>query len=399
MGSQQLKPQEERWVIIVLIGVQIAHIVDAMLIMPLGPQFMRIWGITPTDFGLLVSCYAGSACISALVCAFLMNHYDRRSALIFLYLGFLTSIVFCISATDYTTLLLARSLSGVFGGVLNAIVYSIIADLIPEERRGYALGKVGVAFPISSVAGVPIGLALANLYGWHTPYICLLIISVLIGLGIVKFIPPLKDHVKNINSYSSAEEIRTILKETNHRRSLALISVLSLGGFSVVPFISPYMVNNVGLTEVELPLIYLFGGLAAIFTSRVIGRLCDTHGKVKIFTLVTGISTFPIVALTNLGEVPLWLALCMSTVFMIFVSGRFVPAMAIVSAASRPASRAGFLSLNSSAQQLAMGVATIMSGMVIKETNSGSIEYYWIVGIISVFCALSAVLISRTIKA
>ncbi len=390
--------EREFFVILVLTCVQIIHIVDAMLIMPLGPQFMRIWDVDAAQFGVLISVYTSCATVSAILCALLINQFDRRSTLIFLYSGFIISVLCCVLAYDYKTLVLARGLSGFFGGVLNAIVFSIIADIVPETRRGFALGKIGIAFPLSSVAGVPLGMLLANTFDWHAPYYALLVLSLIVGAGIFKWIPSLKPHTQKSLSQNPIKQSIMILSDRNHLKALALVGILFLGGFSVIPFIAPYMVLNVGLKEADLPLIYFCGGLAAIFTSRIIGKLCDRHGKIKIFTIVALISIVPIIISTNLPPVPLWLALTASTFFMIFVSGRFIPAMAIISSAAPPHLRAGFMSFNSASQQLAMSIATISSALIIGSSSSGSLTNYWIVGLISVTCTITSIFIAIRIK-
>ncbi len=394
-GSRQT---QESLAILFLTFVQIMHIVDAMLIMPLGPQFMRIWAITPTQFGLMVSAYTSCAAISALSCALFINRYDRRSSLIFLYVGFTVSLIFCLMAHDYTSLLFARGLAGLFGGVINAVVFAIVADLIPETRRGTALGKVGIAFPISSVAGVPIGLFLANQYDWHAPYLILLFLSIIGGTFIFTCIPSLGEHVKKAREEKIFKQSLLILREKNHRRALMLIGILFLGGFSVIPFISPYMVANVGLSETDLPLIYLFGGLATLFTSRYIGKLSDRYGKSKMFTIIAMISVIPVIALTNLPEAPVWVAITTSTFFMIFVSGRFIPAMAIVSSASSSEVRGSFMSFNTAAQQISMSIASLTSSSIIGFTSDGALTNYGLVGLLSATCALIGVVVANTVN-
>ena len=394
-GSRQT---QESLAILFLTFVQVMHIVDAMLIMPLGPQFMRIWSITPTQFGLMVSAYTCCAAISALSCALFINRYDRRSSLIFLYTGFTVSLIFCLRAHDYTSLLFARGVAGFFGGVINAVVFAIIADLIPEARRGTALGKVGIAFPISSVAGVPTGLFLANQFDWHAPYVILLFLSLVGGTFIFTCIPSLREHVKKAREEKILKQSFLILQEKNHRRALVLIGILFLGGFSVIPFISPYMVANVGLSETDLPLIYLFGGLATLFTSRYIGKLSDRYGKSKVFTIIAIISVIPILSLTHLPKVPVWVAIITSTLFMIFVSGRFIPAMAIVSSASSSEVRGSFMSFNTAAQQISMSIASLTSSYIIGFTSDGALTNYGLVGLLSATCAIMGVLIANTVK-
>lgn len=392
-------PLHERWLIVVLAGVQFTHIMDFMVIMPLGPQLMRLWGISTHQFGLLVSAYTFSAALTALACAFYMDRFDRRRALLWLYAGFALSTLLCAFAPGYVTLLAARAVAGAFGGVTGATVYSIIGDVVPDSRRGSAMGALAISFPISSVAGVPIGLMLANWFNWRAPFLLLTLISALALAAAWKLVPPLAGHVERARAAHPLRQAIAVFSDANHRRALALVSVLIFGGFSVIPFIAPYMVANVGLAETDLPYLYFFGGLATVFTSRLIGRLSDRHGKREMFTLIAAISIVPLLITTNLPPVPVWVAICASVLFMVFVSGRFIPAMAIITGAAQPQLRGSFMSFNTALQQVALSLASVSSGLLIGTTASGALTRYWLVGIVSVVCVLTAIALARRVRA
>jgi predicted MFS family arabinose efflux permease len=384
--SRQTK---ETPLLVLLAGVQFTHILDFMIVLPLGPQFMRLWNIDTHQFALLVSVYTLSAAVTALLCAFYIDRFDRRKALLFLYFGFVVATLLCALAPGYHMLLAARVVAGAFGGVAGAAVYSIVADVIPESRRGTAMGTIMIAFPISSVIGVPFGLTLANWFDWRAPFLMLTLISAAVLVAAWKIVPRLRGHVAEARAASPLRQSLALFADTNHRRAFALMAVLIFGGFSVIPFISPYAVANVGLKETDLPWLYLWGGLATVFSSRLIGRLSDIRGKRETFTLIAAISILPLLITTNLPPVPVWMAVLASVVFMVFVSGRFVPAMAIVTAAAQPAQRGSFMSFNSAIQQLAMGAASLTSGVIIGQDAAGRLTGYWIAGLIAVGCTLA----------
>ncbi len=398
-GLRSNEGRSEVLLLAVLTGVQFTHIMDFMVLMPLGPQLMRLWKIDPHQFGLLVSAYTFSAAVAALLCAFYIDRFDRKAALLLLYGGFALSTLLCALAPGYWTLLGARAVAGAFGGVAGAAVYSIVGDTIPDSRRGTAMGKIMVAFPISAVAGVPVGLLLASYFNWRAPFFLLTMISVLVLLGAWKILPPLRAHVAHAKSQNPLRQAHAVFADANHRRALTLIAILIFGGFSVIPFIAPYMVANVGLREIDLPWLYFFGGMATVFTSRRIGRLADRHGKRETFTVIALISIAPLLITTNLPPVPVWVAICASVLFMVFVSGRFVPAMAIVTAAAQPKLRGSFMSFNSAIQQLALGMASLLSGAIIGHSSSGALTHYWTVGLIAVGCTLVAIFLARVVKA
>ena len=390
-----LELRRERPLLAVLAGIQFTHIVDFMIMMPLGPQFMELFGIGPRQFSLLVSSYTLTAAVVGLFAALYIDRFDRRHSLLALYAGFLLATLACALAPGYHWLLVARAAAGAFGGILGASIFAIVGDVIPESRRGAAMGTVMSAFSLAAVAGVPIGLVLANAFGWRAPFLFLTAVTLVVLIFAARHVPRLHHHVHHAQGRSAFAQLAEVFRRRNHLRAFALVAALTLGAFSVIPFISPYMVSNVGLTLNDLPLIYLAGGLMTLFTARLIGRLADQHGKRRVFVVVALLSLAPIVLVTHLPPVPLAVALSVTTLFMVLVSGRFVPAMAMITASVEPRLRGSFMSVNSSVQQLGSSIATVGAGLAIGRTSGGSLTHYGTVGLFAVAVTLLAVLIGR----
>ena len=393
-----LKFDRERPLLAVLAGIQFTHIVDFMIMMPLGPQFMQLFGIGPAQFSLLVSSYTLSAGVVGLVSALFIDRFDRRHALLAMYSGFIAATLACGLAPGYVWLLLARAAAGAFGGLLGASIFAIVGDVIPESRRGVAMGTVMSAFSLAAVAGVPIGLVLANAYGWRAPFLFLSAVSLVVFLFAVRHVPRLSHHVRHAQGRSAIAQLAEVIGRRNHLRAFALVATLTLGAFSVIPFISPYMVSNVGLTLDELPLIYLAGGLMTLFTARLIGRLADRHGKRRVFVLTALLSLVPILLLTHMPAVPLGVAITVTTLFMVLVSGRFVPAMAMITASVEPRLRGSFMSVHASVQQFGSAVATLGAGLIIGRAADGALTHYGAVGLVAAATTLAAVPIARALR-
>lgn len=391
-------PASERRMVAVLAAVQFTNIMDFMIMMPLGPQLMRVMHISAKQFGLLVAAYTLTAAVTSLAIAFYTDRFDRRQTLLLLYIGFMVSTLLCGLAPNYEALLAARAIAGAFGGVAGATVHSIIGDAIPEQRRGQATGVIMSAFALASIVGVPIGLVLAAHYSWRSPFVFLVVVSMVVLTAAAKILPPLRGHIVEGATHRPLGQMKSVLSETNHLRAFAFMFVLMFAGFSVIPFISPYMVANVGLKETDLPYLYLFGGLATAFSSRYIGKLADRHGKKQVFTVIGLISIVPLLITTNLPPVPVWVAICASVIFMVFVSGRFVPAMALVISSVQPRLRGGFMSINSAIQQLGLGLASMLSGFVIGHAADGTLTHYWVTGLVAVTATLIAIVLAWRVK-
>jgi predicted MFS family arabinose efflux permease len=311
------KPVTREWaILLVLAGVQISHILDFMILMPLGPQFMRMFAIGPTQFGFLVSIYTFSAAAVGFAAAFFIDRFDRKKALLILYACFGATTLLAASSQSYATLLAARALAGAFGGVLAAIVFAVVSDLIPESRRGAAFGVVMSAFSIAATAGVPISLYLANHFTWRAPYFFLAALCVCVWSGVFWLLPRMRGHLQAARARHPLEQAVAVFREPNHHKVFLFSITLFFSGFSVIPFISPYLVANVGLPEKELPLLYLVGGILTLIAVRLVGRLTDLHGKRRMFTLVGGLSALAILVLTHLPPAPAYVAILASAFLM-----------------------------------------------------------------------------------
>jgi predicted MFS family arabinose efflux permease len=391
--------KKEKLILFVLAAAQFTHIVDFMIMMPLGPQLMRIFKISPQQFSLIVASYTFSAGIFGFLGAFIIDRFDRKTAFIFAYIGFTLGTLACGLATSYQFLLAARILAGAFGGILGALVLSIISDIIPAERRASAMGIVMTAFSAASVLGVPIGLWLANLYTWNAPFLFLAAFTTIIIASIFKIIPSLTAHLQSkANRPKPMEVITNITNDKNALRALLMMSLLIFGQFSIIPFLSPYMVYNVGFKESQLPFIYLCGGIGTIFTMPLIGRLADKYGRLKIFGYAIFLSAIPVLTITNLGSIPVYFALILTTLFMILVGGRIVPATTMVTSTVHPQNRGSFMSINSSIQQLSSGTAAFFAGLVIVKNADGSLQHYNWIGFFAVAAGFFSLYVAQKLR-
>jgi DHA1 family inner membrane transport protein len=391
--------RKERLYVIILAAIQVVHILDFVIMMPLGPRFMRAFNISPVEFSTLVSAYTFSAGIVGFFGALYADHFDRKKFLLFNFTGFIVGTFMCAIAPNFAALLIARIIAGAFGGILNAGVLSLVADLIPFKRRGNAMGVVMSAFSISSILGIPTGLFIANQFDWHGAFYFICIVGVIFWVLTFLILPSVKVRTEPKSFKDNLANFKSIVIQKDYLQSFLLTSVLGFGVFTIIPFIATYMVRNVGLPESKLSLIYLIGGLGTIVSARVIGKLCDKVGSYRIFKYVAIISIFPLFALTNLpAGTPIWLALLVTTLFTMFGSGRFIPSMTMVSAVVKPQDRGTFMSLENAGRQLSSGAASQVAGLILGSTASGALTNYNIVGYIGIVTCFMGIYIAFRIK-
>lgn len=383
--------RNERLLLLTLAGIQFCHILDFMIVMPLGPMLMRDFGLGAHEFGLLVASYSFTAAISGVFMATFVDRYERKRFLLVGFGLFTLATLACGLAPNYPMLMLARGFAGAFGGLMGAVVQTMVADAIPYERRATATGFVSTAFSVATVLGVPLSLWLANLAGWRTPFMFIGALSmVAIAIG-VRVLPELRQHMDGAKRAHPFAPMLAVLGEANHLRTLLLSTLMIFSGFTVIPYITLYAVGNVGIAQRDIPLIYFVGGGATLFTARFIGRLADAHGKVKVYRVVALAAILPLLLVTHMGAVPLWAWVATTTAFFVLVSGRMVPAMAIISSAARPNLRGTFMSLNATVQSVAMGVATSLAGFLVAVDGSGRVSGYPLVGYVAIAANLLAI--------
>lgn len=379
-----LTPQRERYLLLTLAGIQFSHILDFMIMMPLGPILIKAFGIGTHEFGLLVASYSFSAALSGLFAATFIDRFERKRLLLVMFGFFGLATLACGLAPGYATLLIARGLAGAFGGVMGAMVQTIVGDVIPFARRAKASGIVSTAFSLSTVAGVPLSLWLANYFQWRAPFILIAVLTALFILIGMRILPELHHHISAQKRAHPFVEMFAVLRDPNHLRALLFSALLISSGFTVIPYITIYAVGNVGITQHDIPFIYLTGGAATLITARMIGHWADLRGKVKIYRWVAFSALLPLFVVTQIGAAPLWLWLICTTVFFVLVSGRMIPAMAIITSAAQPKLRGTFMSLNATVQSFAMGLATTLAGFIITQNSDGQIVDYELVGYVAI---------------
>ncbi|MCE2745493.1 MAG: MFS transporter [Burkholderiales bacterium] len=393
-----MSPRREWALLLILAGIQFTHILDFMIMMPLGPQLTQAFSISDARFGLLVSAYTFAAGASGLLASLYIDRFERRRLLLVLYFLFSIATLACGLAPTYETLMGARVAAGLFGGILSAMIQTIVADVVPFARRGKAMGVVMTSFSVSTVMGVPLGLYLAANSDWHTPFFGIAGISLLLLLAGWYVIPTLQGHLHARGETGPLQGIAQVLKDRNHIRAFCFSFCMIFAGFSVIPYITIYMQANAGLSATDIPLIYLAGGTATLFSAQIIGKLSDRIGKLKMLQIIAGIAVLPMALITSTAGMSVVTILIVTTFFFVFVSGRMIPGMALVSAAGNPKNRGTFMTLNSSMQSAAMGLAALMGGIVISRNAEGLIEYYWVCSLIAIAFNLTALWIAKNLR-
>jgi predicted MFS family arabinose efflux permease len=403
------------WLLLaVLAGIQFTHTVDFILIMPLGPVFQKEMRLSPGEFGYVVAAYTLSAGLAGLCAARFVDRFDRKKALLVLYTGFIAGTLLCAASSSFVMLLLARTVAGAFGGVAAALVLAIVGDAFADARRATAMGIVMSSFSLALIVGIPAGLQLEEWWSWQIAFVALSGFSACVLLLAIMVLPSLRGHLRG--RHVPHISIWRVVAHANHLRAFALTGALVFSSFITGPYQQIYLVRNVGVEQQMLKYVFLCGGIATVVTLPLVGRLADRFGKLLVFRIVATLAMVPTLVLTNLpGGLHLAVVLLVTTLFMILVSARMVPGMALITGSSAPMYRGSFMSLNAAVQHIGAAVASAAGGLLLQAFGSSPVDgvsevsvgdlgageplsCFWLLGLLACGAMITSVILAGRIR-
>nr|WP_246522319.1 MFS transporter [Flavobacterium branchiicola] len=380
--------------------LQFTVILDFVVISPLGDILMKKLDMTTSDFGFAVSAYAFSAGISGLLAAGFADKFDRKKLLIFFYIGFIIGTVFCALSSSYHMLLMARIFTGLFGGVIGSVSLAIVTDLFVIHQRGRVMGFIQMAYASSQILGIPMGLYFANHWGWHSTFIMIAVLGLLILAAVLTQLPAITKHLELQSDKSPFLHLWHTLSNKQYQVGFAAIAFLSIGGFMLQPFGSAFLVNNIHISQEELPMVFFFTGLSVLFIMPLVGKLSDKVSKFKLFAAGSVLSVIMILIYTNLSPIPLWQVVVLNMILFMGIMSRMIPATTLNTAIPEMKDRGAYMSITSSLQQIAGGIGAVSAGFIVhQQTKTSPLEHYDMLGIVvSIVTSFSIFLIWRVSK-
>lgn len=383
--------------IAILALLQFTIVLDFMVLSPLGVLLLEKLQINTSQFGLVVSAYAFSAGASGLLAAGFADKFDRKRLLLFFYTGFVLGTLLCGLAPDYHFLLIARIITGLFGGVVGSVSFAIITDLFKMEVRGRVMGFVQMAFAASQILGIPVGLLLANHFGWHAPFMMLTVFGILLGIVITIYMQPVNAHLQFKSERDPFTHLLKTVSRPRYQLAFAATTLLATGGFMLMPFASAFTTHNLGISLDQLPLLYGITGVFSIIFGPLAGKLSDRIGKFAVFFIGSVVTLIMVAVYTNLGTTPFVLVAIVNVLMFLGVSSRIIAASALTTAVPEQQDRGAFMSINSSVQQISGGIGSAVAGLIVVQTSTGAIEHYNILGYVVIAAMIITILMMRLV--
>lgn len=387
--------RSERGVVFLVASVQFINILDFMMVMPLGRDFATALDIPLSHMGWVAGSYTLAAAGAGLVGSLFLDRFDRRAALAVAMGGLVAGTLVGGFAQGLYSLMAARMVAGLFGGPATSLSSSIIADVVPPERRGKAVASVTVAFSLASLAGVPFALKLSQLWGWRAPFWGVGAAGLLVAAVAVWALPPLTGHLERKAVSAKRFDLGWIRSE--HMGSLAMTGLMMGAGFVVIPNLAPYVLENLHYPRERLDLLYLAGGTLTLAALRWTGRLVDRFGAFRVGATGGGLVVAD--SLFLLVRPPAWApVMVLHPAFMLAMAIRNVALNTLTTRVPLLPERARFASLQSFVQHMAISLAAFGSTRLLSENPDGTLAGVPTVGFVSMGLTAAALWVMARVE-
>lgn len=387
----------QKTVVALIAFLQFTVVLDFMILAPLGALLMPDLGVTPQQFGWVVSAYAFSAGAAGFLSAGFADRFDRKKMLLFFYTGFVLGTLLCGLARTYEALLAARIVTGLFGGVLSSITLAIVTDLFLPQQRGRVMGIVQTSFAASQVLGIPVGLGIANRFGWNMPFMMIVGVATVAAIWMVLSLRPVAGH---LNLHPDRNPLHHLFKTLSTPRYLfgfATTALLTTGGYMMMPFGSPFTVQNMGIAMADLPTVYAVTGAFTLLLGPIVGRLSDQVGKFRVFAAGCVLLIVMVLIYSHRGPTPLFWVMAINVLMFTGVFTRIIASSALMSGLPKPEDRGAYMAVSSSIQQVSGGIASAIAGAIIIQPEGGQLQNFEILGYLTAISTLITLLMMRRV--
>ncbi len=377
-NDQDLKGSNasEKFIVGILFCIQFVNILDAMMVMPLGPDFALALHLPNHLLGFIGGSYTASACLSSLFLGKFFDRIDRKKMMQTVLVGLTCATCLGALAQNYWQLIFTRILAGAFGGPAAALTLTIVSDVVPASRRGKAMGTIMSGFSLASILGVPLGLELARIRDWRFPFICVGLICATVYLFASWKLP----HFLPKKGQQKSEKYWFL--EKNVLIALFINGIATISVMLIVPNMSAYLQNNLAWPREKLGLLYLIGGSITIFSNPLSGRWIDRQGVAP--AIITSTLFFIIILYFGFINHPRWFPVWpILPGFMLATTMRFVCISTLNSKVPRPEERGRFMGLQNSWQQAMSACGAFLPTIFLSTNNLGHLTGIHHVAILS----------------
>ncbi len=353
-------PAETR-VVSVLVSLLTLGLVDNQVLGPLLPAIAESLGTSVAAVGgWSVVAYAIAAAIAALVVGPLSDASGRRRFLIAAGGVFGIGSLLVVGAPSFAVFVGARVVTGAAAGIISALVVAAIADVVPYERRGRAMGWVAVAYFAAPILGVPVAAWIEDRGGWRTNYVVFAAVGAIVTVAVAIWFDEPERHgraVRNPRAYLRFLKVRS----TAAGAFSAFFVTGGLTGFLL--FLSPYLQNRFGLSLKSVSLVFSIVGVASLVGALSAGWLSDRVGKLRVALAGSAALALFFIVVPETGGALLYLTLVLVGVSM---AARVAPLQSLVTQLVSAEERGAYIALRNTLSQGGTATAAALASVLYK---------------------------------
>ncbi|KGQ27863.1 MFS sugar transporter [Gallibacterium anatis CCM5995] len=364
------------------------------VIVGLVPTIAQSLAISVPSAGLLVSLYALSVAISAPLLTAMTARWQRRNVLLFLMSIFVVGNLLAWQATNFSTLIGARIVTGLAHGVFFSIGSTIATQLVTKEKAAAAIAMMFTGLTVALVTGVPLGAYIGQHFGWQTTFLTVMSLGVIAFIGALLFVPKNLQQPKPVKLIQQLDVIRS-------PRLLLVYAMTALGyggTFVLFTFLSPMLQQLAGFNGNDVSLILVGYGIAVALGNTLGGKLADKLGTVRSLKYIFSVQMLVLFSFYFTAQ-SAWVVL-ISTILLGLTSFANVPPLQLLvveqAKIDAPQSVDVASGLNIAAFNLGITIGSGIGGQVVAKL--GLLDTAWVGAIILAITLLLVSLFNRMQK-
>lgn len=358
-----MKAPQRDWLVLMPLWLMVLAVSSqVMIVSPVLPRIEAELGIPEERLGFVVSGYAISLAIFALVAGPISDRVGRRR-IILAGTGIMTgALAMHWFADDFWSLVGIRILAGAAGGALTGSSVAYVGDYFPYERRGWASGWVMSGFAVGQIIGVPIAALLAESYGFKSAFLLFAVVCAVAFVMAWLFMPqPDVDRSNALNVRTAATRYRSLLKQRAVAFSALAYATMFFSVSSFVVYFPKWAESTHGLTPGNIASMFMIGGVASVLFGIQTGKLSDRVGR-KPLIIASCWGTTALFVATPWFVSGVVTAHLMFFVAMVLLAMRLSPFQALLTALSEARERGSLMSLVVALGQLGGGLGAAAAG-------------------------------------
>ena len=252
------------------------------VIVGLVPTIAHDLGVSLPSAGLLVSLYALGVAVGAPVLTALTGRWNRKTVLLSVMALFTLGNLLAWLAPGYSSLIVARILTGLAHGVFFAIGSTIATSLVSKDKEAGAIALMFTGLTVALVTGVPLGTWIGQYFGWRATFLTVSALGLLALIGTALLVP-------NNLQQSAPAKLRQQLAVLTEPRLLLVYAMTALGyggTFTAFTYLAPILEQVSGFAGGTVALIMLVYGVSVAVGNIWGGKLADRRGPVPALSII-----------------------------------------------------------------------------------------------------------------